>query len=221
LQTISAELLSCYSEDDAYHDCRLAGYTSDEARNIIYNLEQLTEDSSDQSNLVENFWNEVGFPKGSRWWESDKVLEGSMSNHDKSFLKTSSNSDTSQNHTKEDEQDRSKMKQSWKKGFYVRPWKGPLPKRRSPDITLAAYFSKESESSPVQCTNLSRPSQKTLFDRAKNFGRSWWDLFPTECRARSLGGAIKTKEITDSFQKPNPTSHFQKPTPPPTTSRKS
>ena len=39
----------------------------------------LTEDSSDQSNMVENFWNEVGFPKGSRGWEFDKELEGSMS----------------------------------------------------------------------------------------------------------------------------------------------
>ena len=45
----------CAPEDAAYHECLMAGYTSEEARILINNLDQLTEDSTDQSHMVENF----------------------------------------------------------------------------------------------------------------------------------------------------------------------
>ena len=133
----------CAPEDAAYHECLMAGYTSEEARILINNLDQLTEDSTDQSHMVENFWVEVGFPKGTRWWETEKESEGSMPDHCQCVPSTSSSSDKLVKQPIKAEQFRSANKPLSKKGFVVRPWRGPLPKSRPSEITLEAFFSKE------------------------------------------------------------------------------
>ena len=114
----------------------MAGYTSEEARILINNLDQLTEDSTDQSHMVENFWVEVGFPKGTRWWETEKESEGSMPDHCQCIPSTSSSSDKLVKQSIKAEHIRSANKPLSKKGFVVRPWRDPLPKRRPSEITL-------------------------------------------------------------------------------------
>ena len=65
--------------EEAYHDCIMAGFTSEEAMDYIKakenSLQQRTAPEYD-SNLIESFWVEVGFPKGTRWWERENLSEG-------------------------------------------------------------------------------------------------------------------------------------------------
>jgi hypothetical protein len=63
-----------------FHSAILAGFNSDEAAG--YALEKCSGEFNVKKNkfyalseetLCEDFWNQIGFPKGSRWWESDSI----------------------------------------------------------------------------------------------------------------------------------------------------
>jgi len=163
-------------DEDAYRDCLMAGYTSDEAREYIRSKEHSRQNcplsfvdcKHLNEHLVENFWTEVGFPKGTRWWEIEKSSEGSLPDHDQCILKASS-SDSSVCKSSDVEQKRPPTKPIPKRGFAMRPWRGPLPKRRSPsDITLEAFFPKETEKRNLgDMTILTRPSHTVLIERAR------------------------------------------------------
>lgn len=58
----------------------------------------------------------------------------------------------------------------------MRPWKGPIPKRGPPVLTLAAFLpdSRQRQRTPV------RLSREELIEKARGFGRSIWDLIPNE-----------------------------------------
>lgn len=65
-----------------------------------------------------------------------------------------------------------------KKGVMVRPWKGPLPKRKPQTLTLEAFFL-EADSKNLRKINLAK------------FGRSLWDLIPSGPRGKRV---IQAKE---------------------------
>lgn len=68
------------ADDEAYHDCIMAGYSSKEARDYI--LDKMKFSSLSDERFVENFWSEVGFPKVTRWWETERSSVGRQPEHD-------------------------------------------------------------------------------------------------------------------------------------------
>ena len=67
------------ADDEAYSDCIMAGYSSEEAREYIFDKKKSSRFK--EESLVENFWSEVGFPKGTRWWENECPSVGRQPEH--------------------------------------------------------------------------------------------------------------------------------------------
>ncbi|RLM87117.1 hypothetical protein C2845_PM04G06800 [Panicum miliaceum] len=66
--------------EEAYHEALMAGFTSEEAvlfveeRKLATVSSSIVTPSASEDDLVESFWQEIGFPKGSRWWEEHEDL---------------------------------------------------------------------------------------------------------------------------------------------------
>lgn len=122
-----------------------------------------------------------------------KELEGSMPDHKKCIFTAASSSNNSSCKSTKVEKVRPNTK----------PWRGLLPKRRPSEITLEAFFPKVIEKRISEANVIpTRPSRDILIERARNFGRSCWDVFPTGPRLGKDSGAIKPKKGTTS---PSPT----------------
>lgn len=95
--------------------------------------EKVNEDDACPSAIVQNFWSDVGFPSAaSRWWESD----ASRMETARSTTKT-----LEQNVTDDPVSRPLEKPVNRRKGWAVRPWKGPLPRpRRSPPVILADFL---------------------------------------------------------------------------------
>ena len=158
--------------EDAYHDCIMAGFTSEEAMDYIKakenSLQQRTAPEYD-SNLIESFWVEVGFPKGTRWWECENLSEGKGPDYKQCIPKVPSISDKSS---------RLASRPISKKGFALRPWRGPLPKRKPMPITLEAFLPDSVKRVVEAPKSTVRPSHEELVQRARLYGgKSWRDIF--------------------------------------------
>jgi hypothetical protein len=68
-------------DEDTFHECIMAGYSSEEAIQFIETNKKAIQ--LHEAHLKEQFWSEVGFPNGSRWWEleSQSSSVGSMLGH--------------------------------------------------------------------------------------------------------------------------------------------
>jgi hypothetical protein len=117
----------CHLEE-AYHECIMAGFTPDEANEHVKMKQDAVKDilnrESDET-ISESFWDQVGFPKGTRWWEYDQTTD------DKSAY-------VGQPHTNSHPTTKKHVLQP--KGFNVRSWKGPLPRKKPAQITLEAFL---------------------------------------------------------------------------------
>ena len=151
--------------------------------------------------------------------ETEKESEGSMPDHCQCIPSTSSSSDKLVKQPIKAEQIRSANKPLSKKGFVVRPWRGPLPKRQPSEITLEAFFPKKSEKFiPEKSASPTRPCRDILIERARNFGRSWWDVFPTGPRLAKNSSATKPSQgntVPSSNPSPYPAPSTRVPMPRP------
>ena len=65
-----------------------------------------------------------------------------------------------------------------KKGFALRPWRGPLPKRKPMPITLEAFLPDSVKRVVESPKSTVRPSHEELVQRARLYGgKSWRDIF--------------------------------------------
>jgi len=115
--------------------------------------------------------------------------------------------------------------------FFLRPWRGPLPKRRAVPITLAAYLPDRATEGKEdgRCTQALkdnseikvRPNSDIPIERDRNFGRSWWDLFPTGPRsggracAKTSHSSLTPKQTEPSPSPPQGNTPAPSITPPP------
>lgn len=73
------QMVHNFVDDEVYHECIMAGYSSEEAREFV--LDKMKSASFKDEHLVEKFWSEVGFPKGTRWWENECSSVGRQPEH--------------------------------------------------------------------------------------------------------------------------------------------
>ena len=92
-----------------FHSASLAGFDPDEATGYAlekcsseFNVNKNKFSAQPEETLCEDFWNQIGFPKGSRWWESDSQLPcqstfaGSQSSNEADTVDREKNLDHSQ-----------------------------------------------------------------------------------------------------------------------------
>ena len=165
----------CFSpaDDEALQDCIMAGYSYEEARDYISEKKKCS--SYNDEIFVENFWADMGFPKGTRWWENERSPVGSNPEHKQCVSSEPSSPQRAKQFSLPSKRKGASNPDIRKKGFALRSWKGPLPKRRSQVITLEAFLP---ETARKRLLHPVRPLHADLIARARDFGRSIWDLIP-------------------------------------------
>ena len=165
----------CFSpaDDEALQDCIMAGYSYEEARDYISEKKKCS--SFNDEIFVEKFWADMGFPKGTRWWENERSPVGSNPEHKQCVSSEPSSPQRAKQFSLPSKRKGASNPDIQKKGFALRSWKGPLPKRRSQVIMLEAFLP---ETARKRLLHPVRPLHADLIARARDFGRSIWDLIP-------------------------------------------
>lgn len=69
--------------NEILHQARLAGYSSGEATNFATEkLQSVNRIKKSDVELCEDFWNQIGFPKGTGWWENHEFVKQSAESSD-------------------------------------------------------------------------------------------------------------------------------------------
>lgn len=173
------------SEDEVLRSAMYAGFSSEEASVFLQEKKnsQVSQVRFD-AQLREDFWIDLGFPKGSRWWEnSDSPIHGAPVNpnavvrsdaslgvHESSeSLQASLNALDLESRigTHTDQNKRSFVNSSSiqdsgahlkpsRRGVHIRPWRGPLPRpRRKEAISLAAFWPSSAQAFHGSCSPVS------------------------------------------------------------------
>jgi hypothetical protein len=69
------------SSDGKVFSCHVANFSrlpTEEVESWEWNVEKASKSSKSDADLCDDFWNEIGFPRGTRWWEhQDHLLRSS------------------------------------------------------------------------------------------------------------------------------------------------
>lgn len=219
--------------EETYHEAVLAGISTQEASDFVCEqrlgkaaLLSTAKSPSTDNDIPEKLWIDIGFPKEKRWWEN----EVHPPVQDKTTSGTEALAMPAQREPKKQISTRPLGRTVPKRGIAIRPWKGPLPKPHSPTmVTLAAFMPPErinrSQSNLQHDQRTSQNSKvvsdcrskSVLIERAKQYGRSWWDLLsrgPSDQRHHKASrydatfppiDSITSRPLLHAASRPDPT----------------